>query len=359
MIYNVIGVMSGSSLDGLDIAFCEIVDARNDWSFQILHSTCIPFNEEWKQKLTNLSQMSLPEFLETDVQFGKFIGTEINNFIEQNELYHKVHFIGSHGHTAYHNPAKNVSKQIGDGATIAATTGITTISDLRNMDVALNGQGAPIVPMTDKLLFSEYNFCLNIGGIANITVNGAAPIAFDICPANQLLNHYALKAGQDFDNNGALAKNGQVDTTTLQALNEIAYYQQTGAKSLDNNFVQQLINIIDANNLSTENALATAVAHIAFQIAEVIKANVTTDDSKLIITGGGAYNQTLVAAIHQELMMANVAVVIPDEQTIEFKEALAMALQGTLRWREENTVFASVTGADRDSVGGAMWLGNQ
>lgn len=360
MIYNVIGVMSGSSLDGLDLAFVEIVDAIGNWSFELKNSKCIPYDPSFAASLQDAAQLSVPEFLNLNTAYGKLIGNEINTFINENELFHKVNFIASHGHTVYHNPARNTSTQIGDGATIAATTGITTISDLRNMDVALNGQGAPIVPFADKLLFNEYDFCLNIGGISNISIKGAQPIAFDICPANQLLNHYAQLMGKDFDKDGVLASNGKCNVELLNALNQHPFYAKEGPKSLDNDFKNGLIATIEEFDISNEDKLCAIVHHIVYQIAESLKPYAGTEDLKrLLITGGGAFNQYLIQCLADTLIHQNITVTIETPDVIQYKEAIAMGLLGVLRWREENNVLSSVTGADRDSIGGAMWLGNQ
>ncbi|HRP90399.1 MAG TPA: anhydro-N-acetylmuramic acid kinase [Edaphocola sp.] len=358
MVYYVIGLMSGSSLDGLDISYVEITDIRKDWSFDIVHSNCIPFEPALKESLQNASKLSVPEFLKLNTAFGRWMGLEVNKFIEKHQLVHKVHFIASHGHTVFHDPIAHTSTQIGDGASIAALTGITTISDLRNMDVALGGQGAPIVPIADRFFFKDFYYCLNIGGICNLTINTESPAAFDIAPANQVLNHYALKLGKNYDENGAWAAQGKLDPTLLSKLNALDFYQKPFPKSLANSYSEQLIQIITEHpNENPYDILATLSEHIAFQIVNVIPKH--DEEVKLLATGGGAHNLFLMDRLGTLLKEKNVHLIIPQKQIIDNKEAVSMALIGVLRWREENNVLASVTGASRDSSGGAMWLGSQ
>ena len=356
MIYNVIGLMSGSSLDGLDIAFVEITDVRNDWSYEIKEAACIPFEDSLRAQLKQAAALPVPEFLRLHTRLGKWMGEQVNLFIENNQLHHKVHFIASHGHTVFHEPQNSTSTQIGDGACIAATTGLTTISDLRNMDVALGGQGAPIVPLADRMLFKEYHFCLNIGGIANITVNTESPVAFDISPANQLLDYYAQKMGRSYDEGGDLARSGTVNQALLQQLNAQPYYTLPAPKSLNNDFSATLHQLADASGLSSVDILATYTAHIADQVAAAMKTYPAEAGQKMLITGGGAFNSYLVEQLQTALPDSEL--VVPEQALIKHKEALAMGLMGVLRWREEHNVLSSVTGASRNSIGGAVWLGN-
>lgn len=352
--------MSGSSLDGLDIAFFEITDVRNDWSFEIKHHDCVPFDVEMAKALQCADKLSVPEFLKLHTSFGRWMGEQINAFIERNMLFHKVHFVASHGHTVFHDPNAQTSTQIGDGASIAAITGLTTITDLRNMDVALGGQGAPIVPIADQYFFKEYDFCLNIGGICNITINKEMPIAFDIAPANQILNHYAMQIEMPYDMDGALAAGGKVNATLKTQLDQLEYYKQVTPKSLSNNYTQQLIAIVDQfANISVQDILATLCSHIAAQVKLAVSPYIVgLAPTKMLVTGGGAFNKYLMAAMQAELSTLNVALEIPQNDLVNHKEALAMALIGVLRWREEVNVLSSVSGARRDSIGGAVWLGN-
>lgn len=358
MTYFVIGLMSGSSLDGLDIIHTSISFVSGKWEYEINHADCIPLLDDLKAKLSNAKNESVPEFLKLNTAFGRFIGQQINEFKEKHDLMHKIHFIASHGHTVFHDPENFTSTQIGDGATIAAITGYSTITDLRNMDVALGGQGAPIVPIADRLLFADYDFCLNIGGIGNITVNKTEPTAFDICPINQVLNHFAAQKGLEYDEDGNLAAKGTIDSTILAQLNALAYYKKSAPKSLDNDFSKNnILNLLA--NLSTEDALATAVAHIATQFTQAIQPFVSNEFQKILVTGGGAFNSFLISTLNDKIKEENwpIELIVPDDTLVNYKEALAMALIGALRWREEENVFQSVTGAERSSIGGALWIG--
>lgn len=357
MTYYVIGLMSGSSLDGLDMVHTSISYVSGKWEFEINHSACIPFPEELYNSLKKANSLSIPEFSVLNTEFGKFMAEEINKFKEEHHLLHKIHFIASHGHTVYHHPEKNTSVQIGDGATIAALTGYPTISDLRNMDVALGGQGAPIVPVADRLFFKSYEYCLNLGGIANITINKENLLAFDICPANQLLDKLASDRNLPFDENGNLASRGNVNFELLDQINKLPYYAKPAPKSLHNDFSKEILILLKQE--TTENALATAVTHICQQITNGLKPYSSHSFEKILVTGGGAFNSYLINELRNHISAAdlNIEIVVPNEELIQYKEALAMALIGVLRWREEENVFSSVTGASRNSIGGALWLG--
>ncbi len=360
MTYNVIGLMSGSSLDGLDIVFATFTYSSYKWQFEIVQGETIPYSEDLYQELKQVTQLPLTQYLTLHTRLGRYFGNCVNKFIERHQLFHKVHFIASHGHTVWHSPAQHTSVQIGDGATIASVTGINTISDLRNIDVALGGQGAPIVPIADKFLYKDYDFLLNIGGICNVTINTENPLAFDICPANQILNYYAIKAGKEYDGNGELARSGNVDVAIVAAMSVFPYHSLPAPKSLDNSFSQK--NIIPLlEDLENNDALSTAVTYIATQIAHSLKPYMQQENhQKILVTGGGAFNVFLIEQIQNTLkQISNVEVVVEDNNNINYKEAVAMAFIGVLRWREEDNVLASVTGASRNSIGGALWLGNQ
>jgi len=254
-----------------------------------------------------------------------------------------------------------MTAQIGDGAAIAAETGINTVSDLRAMDLALGGQGAPIVPIGEKLLLKDYTLLLNLGGIANVSANAPGEnIAFDICPANRVLNLLAAKAGKTYDENGVMAATGDIDENLLSKLNSLVYYNQPFPKSLANDFgTDTVFPLVEKSGLSTNDALRTYVEHIAIQLSKSIDqllSKVAIPNPKMLATGGGAHNSFLVERIKANIDHS-IEVVIPDPQLIDFKEALVMALIGILRWREEPNVLASVTGASRDSIGGAVWIG--
>jgi anhydro-N-acetylmuramic acid kinase len=352
--------MSGSSLDGLDIVYVQLEEVRGQWSYQILHADCLAYPERWIADLHNAPSMDVAAFLTLHTRYGRYLGEQINDFIAKYDLVHKVHFIASHGHTIFHDPKNRTTAQIGDGAAIAAVTSLPVISDLRAMDVALGGQGAPIVPIGDKLLFSGHDYLLNIGGIANITVrNGDSFTAFDVCPANQVLNALAEREGKAMDEGGAMAAQGELLLGILDELNNAGYYQQAPPKSLSNEAARDMVfPILLESDHATQDMLHTMSIHIAEQVANAVKQYpYGKENATLLATGGGAFNNFLIAQLTKELAPYHVTVVVPDDTVVKYKEALVMALIGTLRWREETNVLSSVTGASRDSVGGALWLG--
>jgi len=358
MIYHVIGLMSGSSLDGLDIAMVRLEEVRGKWNFEILAADCLPYTDQWRNDLKHAPLLPATEFLKLHTRYGRYTADCINTFIANNRLEHQANFIASHGHTVMHEPAEHTTFQIGDGATIAACTCIQVISDLRMADVALGGQGAPIVPIADQLLFSDHQFLLNIGGIANITINRPPYfLAFDVCPANQILNLLAEREGLMMDENGALASAGNLLYDVLDALNGQGYYSQSPPKSLSNDqAVNMIFPSLMATPQSTQDLLHTVVHHIATQVYKAALPYASPDTgTKMLITGGGAFNTCLVAAISKQLAPLGITVTIPPSEVVKYKEALAMALIATLRWRGENNVLQSVTGATRSSCGGAIW----
>lgn len=362
MIYRAIGIMSGSSMDGLDIAFAEFTETGGKWSFEIIAASCVEYEMEWLQQLNAAANMSAKDYLFLNTAYGHYIGNKINNFIELNDLQHRVNLIASHGHTVFHFPNKKMTAQLGDGAAIAAAVKLPVVNDLRSIDIAFGGQGAPIVPIGDKLLFGTYTYLLNLGGIANMSVNKEGNyIAFDICAANKILNFLALKLGLPYDAEGALAAKGKINDVLLQQLNALDYYKISGPKALDNSYgINMVLPIIEKANLITEDALATYTEHIILQIkAAILNNNSSAINPQLLVTGGGAFNTFLVQKLKEGLLPLQILVVVPDSTVVKFKEALIMALIGILRWREETNVLATVTGASQNSIGGALWLGTE
>jgi len=353
--------MSGSSLDGLDIAFVEIHESARKWGFEILNAACYPYPPEWQQRLATAPQLSAYDYLLLHTAYGRYIGEQVNRFIQTHQLEHKVQLIASHGHTVFHDPDNRITAQIGDGASIAAVTGLNVISDLRAVDVALGGQGAPIVPVGEKLLFPGFDYYLNLGGIANLTVAGAekGAQAFDVCPANRVLNLLAASLGKSFDDNGNIASGGRIDEDVLNRLNRLTYYSLPAPKSLANEFgTDTVFPILRDAGITTADALRTMVEHIAIQVeASVENYRSAREPQRLLVTGGGALNGFLVGTITEKLAAMGIETVVPDSALIEFKEAVTMALMGVLRWRQDENVFASVTGASRDSINGALWSG--
>ena len=364
MVYRVIGLMSGSSLDGLDIAFATFQESSGKWQYELKASACIPYDEHWKEMLTNAHDMSAIDYQLCHTSYGRYIGEQVNRFIASNGLDYQIQLIASHGHTVFHLPKHFLTTQLGEGAQIAALTGINVVSDLRNMDLALGGQGAPIVPIGEKLLLSEYDMFLNLGGIANISYSSPDRyIAFDVCPANRVLNLLSRQLDQDYDEDGRLASEGKVLDDLLNTLNQLEYYSQPYPKSLANNFGTEIIFPILHGSGHTKDLLRTYVEHIAMQVSnsagDLIKGNQTGVPKRILVTGGGAHNRFLISRLKELTKARGAEIVVPENQLIDFKEAIIMGLIGILRWREENNVFASVTGASRNSIGGAVWIGQE
>lgn len=351
--FKVIGLMSGSSLDGVDIAYVNFSHDNKRWFFQIVEAGNIPYTEEWKNKLSEAFNKSEAELKELDIEYGKFLGTVTKKFIKKYEFDPKL--IASHGHTIFHAPEKSYTLQIGNGQEIANATGVTTINDFRTEDVKKGGQGAPLVPIGDKYLFADFPICLNIGGIANVSYDiDGQRIAYDICMANQMLNYLASKLGYDYDNNGNFARQGIVNQELLNIFNDNAYYDKDAPKSLGREFFEKYQHeIIDNSDLPVKDLLATATEHIACQI---VKATDSLEKSKMLITGGGAKNNFLIERIRK---MSKHEIVIPDTMIIDYKEALIFAFLGTLKLEGKINVLSSVTGASSDSSSGNICLPQQ
>ncbi len=364
MVYRAIGLMSGSSLDGLDIAYVEFQEYAGKWNYEILYSECYAYNEEWIQRLKNATALPALDYQLLHVDYGHLTGKLVNRFIEEHKLNYQVALVASHGHTTFHLPAKKMTAQLGDGAAIAAETGLPVVTDLRALDIAFGGQGAPIVPIGEKMLWSEYDYFLNIGGITNISLNTDQYIAFDICPANRVLNMLANDAGKNYDVGGEMAAGGSVHSALLEKLNQLDFYKLPYPKSLANDFGTHVIYpMIRDSGCGIPDALRTYTEHIAVQIKNAItnlkNQQPATNNQQLLATGGGVFNQFLLNRIKEYLKELKIEVIVPDAKLVNYKEALIMAFIGVLRWRQENNVLSSVTGAARDSIGGALWTGQE
>jgi anhydro-N-acetylmuramic acid kinase len=351
--------MSGSSLDGLDIAYVQLEEVRGRWAYEVLQAICVPYSNEWLPRLKAAGTMPVADFLRLHSAYGRYLGEQVQQFMDKHDLEHKVHFIASHGHTVLHEPNEHSTFQIGEGAQIAAITGLPVISDLRSVDVALGGQGAPIVPIADTLLWGQHDYLLNIGGIANITIKQDGKMfAFDVCAANQILNVLAAREGQPMDIDGNMARSGNLLFDLADQLLADAWCQKPAPKSLSNEAAMATVAVLTIDDKHrTADLLHTATVHIARCIADAIRAYGNIDArATMLVTGGGAFNRFLIEELTQQTAELGVEVIVPEDTTVQYKEAIAMALIGTLRWREEANVLASVTGAVRDSIGGAIWL---
>ncbi|HLP49742.1 MAG TPA: anhydro-N-acetylmuramic acid kinase [Chitinophagales bacterium] len=358
--YHVIGLMSGSSLDGLDIAYCRFGHANGRWEFEILHTDVAEYHNTWIPKFKTLPTSDAKTLWETHAALGHYFGERVSDFINKYSLQGKVDLVASHGHTIFHFPGKRFTTQIGDGAAIAARAGVPVVCDFRTSDIANGGQGTPIVPIGDKLLFNDYKFCLNIGGIANISCKTETGIvAFDICAANQVLNHFAQTLGKEYDAGGEIAQKGILNIELLDRLNALEFYKHSYPKSLDNSFSRDMVlPIMEEFSISAEDKMHTYVQHIAIQIAAhangiATRENISmTASYKMLVTGGGAFNTYLI----ERMRALGIDVEVPNEELVKFKEAVVIALMGVLRMRNEVNVLSSVTGATRDTVGGAVYL---
>ncbi|MDX2188924.1 MAG: anhydro-N-acetylmuramic acid kinase [Bacteroidota bacterium] len=355
--FYVIGLMSGTSLDGLDIAYCKFEFNDDHIIYEIIEATTVEYPEFWLDKFASVRSFSGLELTITDRQLGVWMALQINNFIQANNII-KIDFISSHGHTVFHVPSEWYTLQIGNGASIAAITHYPVVCDFRSLDVALGGQGAPLVPMGDKILFSKYDFCLNLGGIANISYSQNDTLkAFDICPANMALNYLASQLGFAFDNAGQLGAKGKVNEALLNQLNDIDFYTQKPPKSLGiEGFNAHFKPILDRSSITIYDKLATVCEHIAVQIKVVIDNN-DKNSSQMLVTGGGAFNVHLINTM-QHLLGPKCKIIIPDEKTVKFKEALIFALLGLYRWLGKENCIASVTGASKNNIGGCIYLNN-
>lgn len=349
--YKVIGLMSGTSLDGVDIAFCELTDDKV-WSFELKRAETIPYDEKWKNLLENAHHSTAEEISELNFQYGAYLGNLVKVFCEKNRL--QPDFISSHGHTIFHNPRKGYTLQLGSGASLAAHSGFQVICDFRSTDVALGGQGAPLVPIGDKLLFPDAAFCLNLGGIANISFDkNGDRIAYDLCACNIVLNKYAMKLGSPYDSEGNFASKGMVNKLLLEKLSEISFYKKPFPKSLGREDVEQdVFPILEKSGLNVEDILATFCEHIALEISSVV--NELKKSGNVLITGGGAFNNYLINRLKKYLVNE---IQIPERKIIEFKEAIIFAFLGVLRIRNELNCLKSVTGSSKDNCGGAIYKG--
>ncbi|MDP2088205.1 MAG: anhydro-N-acetylmuramic acid kinase [Flavobacteriaceae bacterium] len=345
--WQVIGQMSGTSLDGVDLVHVTFKLGSN-YEYKIHHAKTYFYSEEWRVKLKNAFDATAEEITLLHFEYGCYLGRLINDFIHEFSI-KEIDFIASHGHTIFHNPSKKYTLQIGDGASIAAATNQKVVCDFRSQDVAFGGQGAPLVPIGDLLLFSEYDYCLNLGGFANISFqeNGERK-AFDICPVNVVLNHYAEKMGVPFDKNGKFSSEGIVHQELLNSLNEISFYKNTAPKSLGMEFVNsEIFPIINCFSLSEKDILRTFVEHIAVKIAEKVNPS-----KQILITGGGAFNSYLINRIK---FHAQCEIEIPSANLINFKEALIFGFLGLLKMENKINCLKSVTGATKDHCSGLIY----
>lgn len=344
---SALGLMSGTSLDGIDIALCQF-DTENYSNFDIVEAKTFKYTDNLEKSLRYSTQLTAIEYVRLHRELGFFYGQLCKDFLKGR----KVDFIASHGHTSVHLPNQKVNFQLGDGASIASASGFPVICDFRSIDICLGGQGAPLVPIGDYFLFPQYDALLNIGGFSNITIKKDNKIkAFDVCPANFALNYFSQKLNLKFDEDGNLGIQGATNQDLLTKLNNLEYYKLPAPKSLsDHWFYEVFLPKINMFDIPTIDILRTLYEHISQQIANTFNNN---SIKKIIITGGGALNKFLVELIKNK---THISIDIPNKKIIEYKEALIFAFLGLLRWQNKNNCLKSVTGAIKDNIGGAIYL---
>ena len=347
MEFHAIGLMSGSSLDGLDICYAKFQKENNTWKYEILKAETISYSQHWEGKLRNSINLNSEELLALHSEYGFYLGKRVQEFIGQFSL-KNIDLIASHGHTVFHQPQNKFTLQIGDGRAIKILNQIPVIYDFRSQDVLMGGNGAPLVPIGDELLFSEFDACLNIGGFSNISFKKEGKrIAFDICPVNIIMNQFAKKLGKDFDENGNFAQNGTVNFEILSLLNSLPFYEYSAPKSLGIEWINStILPLLEGE--TAENVLATFTEHAAFQIAEILN---QYEIQKVLFTGGGTYNSYLIERIKNK---TSAEIIIPEKELIDFKEALIFAFMGVLRMNNEINILCSATGSSADHCSGLL-----
>lgn len=350
--WNGIGVMSGTSLDGIDLAWCHFLRQNNGiWDYRIKKAITAPYSEKFRHRLANAQELSALEYVKLNNDIAEVFAKAINDWLGDGL---RPDFIASHGHTVFHRPAIGLTTQICNGAILAARTGIRTVCDFRTKDVALGGQGAPLVPIGDELLFGEYDACLNLGGFSNISYHiGNKRIAYDISPCNMALNSIANKAGLPYDKDGQLSRNGNIIPELLQKLNQLDYYHQNPPKSLGKEWYNEIFSPVltaFSSSCAIVDLSRTVVEHIATQIVT----NVPETAQTLLVTGGGAHHAFLIQQIQNQ--RDKLKIIVPDPLIVNYKEALIFAFLGLLRLEGENNCLQSVTGAREDCCGGCVYL---
>jgi anhydro-N-acetylmuramic acid kinase len=348
--YNVIGVMSGTSIDGIDLAHIQFYINSNKWTFKILETETVPYSNEWIDILKSAVDFSEVELKNTNKEYTKHLASVISSFIEKHNI-KNLDAVCSHGHTILHQPQKGITLQIGNLPEISTLTNQVVVCDFRVQDVLTGGQGAPLVPIGDQILFPQYDYCMNLGGFSNVSYeeNGKR-IAFDISPLNTVLNFYANQLGLDYDNKGSISRSGKINHNLLLELNDLQYYQRKHPKSLGFEFVKAtILPLIENLKINTEDKLRTFTEHAAIQIALALP----NKKGSLFITGGGAYNNFFIERVQSHL--PEIKIITPTAKILEFKEALIFALLGILKLREETNVLSSVTGAITDHSSGVVY----
>lgn len=349
--YKVLGIMSGTSLDGIDLCLSEFKPIGKSWEHSILAAETYNYSPEWEFKLRSIESKSAADLIELDFAYGKLIGKYVNKFLSTKDQ--NADLIASHGHTIFHQIEKGFTYQLGNGAAICAETKMTCISDFRSLDVALGGQGAPLVPFGDEHLFPSFNACINLGGIANLSFKkDTNRLAFDICACNMVLNHFMNKYLQKtFDESGAFSQTGKLIPSLYNELNSFEYFRRKPPKSLGKEWVfENIIPLMENYSETLADTLFTFTKHCAHQISNILKFNNVTKN--ILFSGGGCRNKFLIELLKEE----GLAFKLPDEKTIDYKEALIFAFIGLYRYLGCENTLNSVTGASKNSSGGNIFI---
>lgn len=353
----IVGLMSGTSLDGLDIAACRFTERdEGPISYEILAAQTYAYPKEWKDRIQALPTSSAEELVKADWELGAYFGELVSRFLKQKQIHAQV--VSSHGHTIFHNPKAGYTCQIGKGASLSFAAGLPVINDFRSMDVAHSGEGAPLVPVGDHFLFPSYDACLNLGGIANISYlsKEGKRLAFDIGYCNMVLNYLAATKGLEYDKDGWLASKGNKNEELYKQLSEWSFFGQPAPKSLAREQIEAIYGMLNANTCSLEDKLNTACLVISDQILKVckaIQAETLKEKLSILVTGGGAHNSYLMSLLQQS-QQRGLVMILPERLLIDFKEALIFAFLGFLRISKRFNSLAEVTGASRDNIGGSV-----
>ncbi len=347
---KILGIMSGTSLDGLDLALVNFSEKNNSLHYQLLSAETRPYNSEWLDKLRTTHKLSGFQLLQMHRSYGNWIGNQCKSFLQNHDM--TADYIASHGHTVFHSPQEQFNFQLGEGAAIAASSGISTISDFRSLDILNKGQGAPLVPIGDKYLFPDFKYCLNLGGFANISVKDDQKIvAYDIVAVNLVLNLLSNEIGLKFDESGNIARSGNFHTELFQQLNSHRFYEQAPPKSLGREWLEaEILPIIGAYSIPIKDKLHTYTHHLVKQISKQVDSN---NKHRVLVSGGGAYNEFLIELLQRNSMAK---FILPKDELINFKEAIIFAFLAYQRLMNRPNSLASVTGATHDSIGGSINL---
>ncbi len=346
---TIAGVMSGSSLDGIDIA---VVRYGKGQEWRLLDTYHEAYPTEWEEKLMQFSELSSMAYIKMKTQYSILLATMIDGFVKKSQ--YPVDYISIHGHTMVHLPHDGITEQIGNGGIVSAITGIPTIADFRIGDIALGGVGTPLIPIAEKILFAGYDYYLNLGGIANITrFSEHGIVAYDVCPCNQVLNYFSRKVGMEYDDKGQMAREGSFLQKVNHYLESVEYFEKPPPKSLDNNWIKTSF-ISQMDDFDVSDVLHTYTIWMAQCIANQVGVD-EGEQRAMFVTGGGVHNTFFIERLEKELEFKNCKLVIPSHEIIDFKEAILMTLMGKNYLDDTPNILSRVTGASRDSIGGALY----